>query len=355
MATGRRRGGYRCLKPRRPVPTRAARSATGSARTRTAASSIASGMPSSRRQSRMACGRSAGVSVNPLTAAAARCANSSTASPASASVMAVSVPGTHNGPSLSTSSPGTCSGCLLVARILTALVSRSTVAANSAQAAARCSQVSRTSSSCLPLSSSSTASRAAACARRGLPSAPAACARFRPRRSATVSQSSSGSVRQDSSTRQLPSAQSTPAGGAQRETGLPRHRPGPGRDGDEPRAPSSRARPAGRARCSGRRNRRHRRATASGAASRRNCRSRPANSCAPHVVAVPPPRSSPPHYHSPQGRGLLHLRKIKIARRDFHTTTAFSDVSALVLIAMTKATIHGKRHEVMRIAATPPR
>ena len=66
----------------KPASRRAASSGIGSARTRTAASSIASGMPSSRRQSRMTCGRSAADRLKPLTAAAARCANRSTASPA---------------------------------------------------------------------------------------------------------------------------------------------------------------------------------------------------------------------------------------------------------------------------------
>ncbi len=69
----------------RPASTRAASSAMGSALTRTAASSIASGMPSRRRQSRIACGRSVSVSAKPLTAAAARWVNSSTASPAAVS------------------------------------------------------------------------------------------------------------------------------------------------------------------------------------------------------------------------------------------------------------------------------
>src|ERR1700730_2971767 len=107
-----------------PASMRAASSATGSARTRTAASSMASGMPASRRQSLMTSGRSGSVSLNPLNAAAARCANSSTASPAAALTVAPeSGPGTGSGPSLSTSSPGRCSGCLLVASTLMWLLS----------------------------------------------------------------------------------------------------------------------------------------------------------------------------------------------------------------------------------------
>ena len=55
--------------------------------------------------------------------------------------------GTGSGPSRSTCSPARCSGCLLVVRIVTPSVSRSTWEANRATAAVRCSQVSRISSS----------------------------------------------------------------------------------------------------------------------------------------------------------------------------------------------------------------
>ena len=152
---------WRLVEPRRvPVPAaspasiRAASSAIGSARTRTAASSMASGMPSSRRQSRMTSGRSGSVSREPADRGrgALREQFDRVARPGVV-VAPQSVPGTGSGPSLSTSSPGTCSGCLLVARILTSLVSRRTVSTNSAQAAVRCSQVSRISSSFLPRSS----------------------------------------------------------------------------------------------------------------------------------------------------------------------------------------------------------
>ena len=63
--------GGRAGRPARPA---------AAPRSRTAASSMASGMPSSRRQTRSTSARFAAVTVNPGAAAAARCANSSTAS-----------------------------------------------------------------------------------------------------------------------------------------------------------------------------------------------------------------------------------------------------------------------------------
>ena len=76
--------------PGRPVVSSANRwsrrstsSASGSARSGIAASSIASGMPSSRRHSRMTSATFSAVIAKPGTAAAARSANSSTASPPS--------------------------------------------------------------------------------------------------------------------------------------------------------------------------------------------------------------------------------------------------------------------------------
>ena len=59
---------------------RSASSSSGSARSRTAASSMASGMPSSRRHSRITSARFASLTVNPGSTAAARRANSSMAS-----------------------------------------------------------------------------------------------------------------------------------------------------------------------------------------------------------------------------------------------------------------------------------
>ena len=64
-----------------PESSRSASSASGRARSRTAASSMASGMPLSRRHSRTTSARLAAVTANPGAAEAARCANSSTASP----------------------------------------------------------------------------------------------------------------------------------------------------------------------------------------------------------------------------------------------------------------------------------
>ncbi len=118
---------------------------SGSARSRTVASSMASGMPSSLRQTVMTSARFSGVTVKPGTAAAARCANSSTASawPADSSLGS----GTGSGNSCRTASPDASSGCLLVARMMTPGAARRTVSASAAHASTRCSQVSRMSSS----------------------------------------------------------------------------------------------------------------------------------------------------------------------------------------------------------------
>ena len=120
-------------------------SCSGSARSRTVASSIASGTPSRRLQTVMMSGRFSGVTANPGTTAAARCANSSTASAVPA--RSESGAGTGSGRSWRTVSPDASSGCLLVARMVTAGASRKMASASSAHASIRCSQVSRMSSS----------------------------------------------------------------------------------------------------------------------------------------------------------------------------------------------------------------
>ena len=76
---------------------------------------MASGMPSSRRHSPVTSARFASETAKPGTAAAARCANSSTASPPPASPG----PGTGSGGSGKTCSPGTSSGCRLLASTVT--------------------------------------------------------------------------------------------------------------------------------------------------------------------------------------------------------------------------------------------
>ena len=134
-----------------PDSSWSASSASGSARSRTAASSIASGMPSSRWHSRTTSARFCGVTVNPGTTAAARWANSSAASASAGS-----------GGSGKACSPGASSGCLLVASRVTPGAARSTVSAKAAQASTRCSQVSRISSSRRPRRCSSTAARCSA-------------------------------------------------------------------------------------------------------------------------------------------------------------------------------------------------
>ena len=114
------------------------------ARSRTVASSMASGTPSRRWQSRITVARLASVTANPGTTAAAHWANSSTASPSPAARAPGS--GTGSGGIAQVCSPGTASGCLLVASTVTR-VARSSTSASMAHASIRCSQVSRISSS----------------------------------------------------------------------------------------------------------------------------------------------------------------------------------------------------------------
>ena len=114
------------------------------ARSRTVASSMASGTPSRRRQSLITQARLASVTAKPGTAAAAHWANSSTASPSPAFRAGGS--GTGSGGIAQVCSPGTASGCLLVASTVTT-VARSRMSASMAHASIRCSQVSRISSS----------------------------------------------------------------------------------------------------------------------------------------------------------------------------------------------------------------
>ena len=85
----------------------------------TAASSIASGMPSSRAHSWITSRRLAGVTAKPGEAAAARWANSSTASPRLALAPLGSGSGTGSGGTGQQCSPGTFIGWRLVARIVT--------------------------------------------------------------------------------------------------------------------------------------------------------------------------------------------------------------------------------------------
>ena len=143
---------------------------------------MASGRPSSRRQSRTTSARFTAVTVKSGSTEAARCANSSTAS-VSAGIGATG----------KACSPGASNGCLLVASTVTSGAARSTDSANEAQASTRCSQVSRISSRRRSRRCSSTAARCAQASRSGSPSA-----------AATASASRAGSLSPDSSTIQMP-------------------------------------------------------------------------------------------------------------------------------------------------------
>ena len=129
-----RRGGPRSVRPR----ARAARAA---------ASSMASGMPSRRRQIWMTASPLAGVSWKPGLAVLARSRKSRTASPASRTSRSAglwSEGGTVSGGTGRTASPAMLSGSWLVARMRTSGQATRMVFASSAHAARRCSQLSRT-------------------------------------------------------------------------------------------------------------------------------------------------------------------------------------------------------------------
>ena len=131
-------------------------SAGRSAATRAAASSIASGIPSSRRQISPTAATLEGLREKSLRAAAARWTNRDTASLAPAAAMPASGGGSDSGRSPKTCSPPTPSGCWLVARMRTPRQPRKMSAASAAAAAARCSQLSSTSSSALLVRKNST-------------------------------------------------------------------------------------------------------------------------------------------------------------------------------------------------------
>ena len=131
-------------------------SAGRSAATRAAASSIASGIPSSRRQISPTAATFAGLREKSLRAAAARWANRDIASLSATAAMPASGGGSDSGRSPNTCSPPTPSGCWLVARTRTPGQPRRMSAASAAAAAARCSQLSSTSSSALLVRKNST-------------------------------------------------------------------------------------------------------------------------------------------------------------------------------------------------------
>ena len=134
----------------------AAISAGRSAATRAAASSMASGIPSRRREISPTAATFAGVSEKSPRAAVARWANKDTASLAPAAAMPAAAGGSDSGRSPKTCSPPTPSGCWLVARTRTPGQPRRMSAASAAATLARCSQLSSTSSSALLVRKNST-------------------------------------------------------------------------------------------------------------------------------------------------------------------------------------------------------
>ncbi len=136
------------VSTRRLSSSRTAVCAGDRAGTQAAASSIASGTPSSRSQIRSMSARFASVSSNPYDAAWARSTNSRTASP--------------RGGTVKTTSPGLPSASWLVARMVSDGQDRSNRRTSRATGSSRCSQLSITSRrrrpASLPISSSSVAS-----------------------------------------------------------------------------------------------------------------------------------------------------------------------------------------------------
>ncbi len=131
------------VSSRNLLPSRAASCATVSALTRAAASSMASGMPSSCRQISPTAATFPAVRPNPGRASAARSQNSRTdsASPA-ARGSAISGSGTVSGGTGQLASPGTPSLVWLVARIRSRGQLRRSAAIVSAAASMTCSQLS---------------------------------------------------------------------------------------------------------------------------------------------------------------------------------------------------------------------
>ena len=119
-----------------------------SARTRAAASSMASGMPSSRRQISLTAAAFPAVSAKPGRACAARSANSRTASAPAASATArpASSAGSPSEGTSQQTSPSAPSGSRLVASTRSSGAARSSVRISPAAAASTCSQLSMISS-----------------------------------------------------------------------------------------------------------------------------------------------------------------------------------------------------------------
>ena len=191
--------------------SRVSRAAGGRSLTRTAASSSASGSPSTRRQISATGAAVTSVRANEGAPAWARSTNRRTAATSATPSDGVLDPaaGTANGPTGSSRSPRSRRRARLVARTV-----RSGLAGSdppiSDIAGNTCSQLSRTSSNCLPATALLSTSTSACSPRSRTPSAPA-----------TSAGTSAGSRSGASSTQVTPSRTSPPSGGdCQRQAGL---------------------------------------------------------------------------------------------------------------------------------------
>src|SRR5215469_3361682 len=156
-------------------PSRSSICSADSTGSRAAASSMASGMPSSRRQILATAAAFASVTANPGTTCAARSANKLTAGNRASSATLSGRPacGAGSGGTASTVSPSMVSASRLVASTRSPPAARSSWSASSAAASTRCSQLSSTSSSCRPARYSASAVAGAYPARSCSPSVPA--------------------------------------------------------------------------------------------------------------------------------------------------------------------------------------
>jgi hypothetical protein len=147
---------------RRTAKLRSSRRASSAgviAGTRAAASSTASAIPSSRRATAATAAAFSAVTWKPGLTAAARSANSRTASTPRIVSRSAPAAGTARGGTGTSRSPSIPRPSRLVAKIASRSHDRASTAASAAAPASRCSQLSSTSSSCLPRKSSTSASR----------------------------------------------------------------------------------------------------------------------------------------------------------------------------------------------------
>ncbi len=148
---------------RKRSPSRSRTPSTPSDGTRAAASSIASGRPSRRRQMSTTPATLYASSTKRGSSAWTRSTNSWTAPKRSAAAesIASASPGTASGPSRNSCSPGTFSGSWLVTSNRTCGVRVNTACASRLDASSRCSQLSSTSSRCCGCNATINSSRRA--------------------------------------------------------------------------------------------------------------------------------------------------------------------------------------------------